>query len=273
MEKFSAMLSRTPAPVTVDRLAGDLRSLGVLPGMTLIVHSSLSAFGWVCGGAPAVILALLEAVGKEGTIVMPTQSSTNSEPRNWRNPPIPESWWETVRQSMPPYRPDLTPSGGMGRVPEAFRKMDGVERSSHPKVSFAACGPNAAHILEGHSLAFPLGEGSPLARLYELDAHVLLLGVDYERCTALHLAEFRGEYPGKKIIREGASVLVEGRQCWVEYDDVDEEDDFGKIGVAFELETNRAVLGSVAQAQSRLVPVRPLVDFAVRWMEENRREV
>lgn len=276
MDKFNDMLARTPAPVTTPMLLRDLRLLGLQPDMTLIVHSSLSSFGWVCGGPAAVILALLEGVGKEGTIVMPTQSAINSDPRHWRNPPIPEEWWETVREEMPAYRPDLTPSGGMGRVPEMFRKMDGVLRSSHPKHSFAAVGANAKQIIDGHELAYSFGDTSPLARLYDADAHILLLGADYESCTALHLAEFRGNYAGKGIVREGAAVLVNGERKWVEYDDMEEGDDFGEIGIAFELQAENADhfrKGYVAQAESRLVRLRPLVDFAIRWMEEHRREV
>ncbi len=273
MEKFMTMLARTAEPVTVEMLVRDLRTLGVGPGMTLIVHSSLSSFGWVCGGAVAVIQALIEAVGEEGTVVMPAQSPINSDPRGWRNPPIPERWWQTVRESMPPYRPDLTPAGGMGRVAEAFRSMEGVLRSNHPKHSFTAFGPRAPQIVEGHSLSFGFGDESPTARLYDADARVLLLGTDYESCTVLHLAEFRAVYAGKATFREGSAILADGRRRWVEYDDLEEVDDFEEIGAAFERETDHAVRGNVAGADARLVPVRPLVDYAVGWMEARRKEV
>ena len=57
-----------------------LLSVGVSKGQTIMVHTSLSSLGFVCGGAQMVIEALIEAVGNEGTIMMPTQSWKNLDP-------------------------------------------------------------------------------------------------------------------------------------------------------------------------------------------------
>src|SRR4051794_5201595 len=91
----------TPPPtgplVTRATLADQLRELGVRPGDILLTHTSLSSLGWVSGGAVAVVQGLLDALGPEGTLVVPTQTGDLSDPAVWRNPPVPGEWWETLR--------------------------------------------------------------------------------------------------------------------------------------------------------------------------------
>ncbi len=261
--------------ITTDSLTRDLLTLGLQPGMTLIAHSSMKSLdGWVCGGPVAVIQALQRVLTADGTLVMPTQTSELSDPAGWSRPPVPETWWETIRQTMPPYDPDFTPTRQMGAIAECFRKAPGVLRSAHPQVSFAAWGKHAAALTADHALPNGLGETSPLGTMYRLDSWVLLLGVSHENNTSLHLAEYRAHYPGKTTITAGAPILVDGQRQWVTFPDIDyDSDDFHAVGTAFEAVAGTAAVvrvGAVAGAECRLMRQRALVDFAVDWMEQNR---
>lgn len=257
-------------PASVESLVADLRALGVPSGATVMVHSSLSRLGYVAGGAQAVVVALLEAVGREGTLVIPTHSGDLSDPAGWRNPPVPEAWWDEIRATMPAYDLRLTPTRAMGSIAECFRHVEGAWRSNHPTVSATAVGPNAEAITSGHELAYGLGESSPQARLYDLDGWVLLLGVSHANNTSLHLAEYRAEFPDKPWTTHSSPVLVDGQRQWVSYADLEERsDDFDRVGEAFAA-TGRESTGRVAAGTSRLCRAREVVDFGVRWMSTHR---
>ena len=262
---------RSPEPVTAGGIAADLDDLGVEPGDTVLVHASLSSLGWVCGGPPAVVDALQRTLTTDGTLVMPTHTPGHSEPSKWENPPVPESWYETIRETMPPFRPEVTPTWGMGAVAECFRSCPGVRRSAHPSLSFAAWGADAEFVTAGHGLDSRLGEESPLARVYDLDGRVLFLGTDHGTNTSLHLAEYRTEGdPG--TVTDGAPVLEDGERRWVTYEDVSIDDgDFPACGEAFEAREPGAVrTGTVGVGPAKLLEIRPMVDFAADWFDANR---
>ena len=269
------VVQKTEAPATIDSLQADFRALGIRSGMVLLVHSSLSALGWVCGGAVAVIMALQEVLSGTGTLVMPTHSTDLTEPSQWENPPVPKSWWPVIRATMPPYHPDLTPTRSMGVIAETFRKQKGVLRSTHPHHSFCAYGDQAPDIINNHSLEFGLGEGSPLARIYDLDGFVLLLGVGHDSNTSMHLAEYRAAFPLKRMVKEGAPISAAGSRRWTAFEDIDlDSSDFEQIGEDFlgSEVGNEVQRGKVGLADCQLMPQRVVVDFTVNWLEENRGE-
>lgn len=259
--------------VTVDTLAAELRALGLPPDATVLLHSSLSALGWVCGGPVAVLLALEQVLGPHGTLVTPTFSTGLSEPSLWRNPPVPPAWWDGIRASMPAYDPTVTPTRQMGALVECFRTWPGTRRSAHPQLSFAARGPQAEAIVGGHALDHPLGERSPLARIYERDGWVLLLGVGHANNTSLHLAEERADYPGKRTMLQGAPLLQDGQRRWATFAMTDPDDgDFTALGADFAEQTGLEHCGPVGAGRALLMPQRALVDFGVAWLPAHRRE-
>lgn len=250
-----------------DRLVRSLRACGVRAGTTLLIHAALRATGL---DADLVREALVEAVGPDGTLVVPTFTEENSDTSDAYRARVrgmtPEQA-TAFRADMPAFDPATTPSRGMGRLAESIRTAPGAIRSSHPQTSFAAVGRQARELLEGHSLTSHLGENSPLGALYRADAQVFMINVDFAVCTAFHLAEYRTKAP----LRSYRCVvpLPGGGKKWTEYEDVQlDQSDFGAIGAAFAWGV--AQNGQLGGRPARLFSVRAAVDHAVVWMTEKR---
>ena len=259
-------IKKSPQPYSKADLMAACENLGLEAGMTLLVHSSLSKIGYVPSGPIAVIQALIDMLTSEGTLIMPTHSADLSDPVNWENPPIPQAWHQTVREIMPAFDPVVTPTRGMGVIPESFRTWPNVLRSNHPQHSFAAWGKHAELIISNHLLPNSLGESSPLARIYELDGHVLLLGVGHGNNTSFHLAEYRANC--RQAVKIGMPVIENGRRRWAEFDDIDiDEECFPEIGTDFEA-AHPIQIGQIGLAEARLFSQKTAVDFATDWLKK-----
>ncbi|CAF1137889.1 unnamed protein product [Adineta ricciae] len=262
--------------LTAERLKEDFRKLGVSFGMTLLVHCSLSKIGWIAGGPVTVIQVLLDLLGPHGTLIMPSHTSDNTDPKYGSNSFIPPEWFDAIRKSLPGYQADITPTFKMGKVSETFRHWPGVLRSQHPLYSVIALGEKAKLITEHHYDS--CGEQSPLARLYACmdNGYVLLLGVQHKNNTSLHLSEYRYQINknSEKSFRCSAAIMDSetNERQWIEWVDYDyRADDFIDIGNAFDSIEGNTKIGKVGLAECKLIPQHLLVDFGVDWMTKNRR--
>ena len=160
----------TPAE-TQHRIARDLAACGLRQGGIVLVHSSLSSLGYVPGGPETVIRGLLEALGPEGTLLLPALS------------------YEYVGAHQPVFDVLHTPSN-VGAIPEHFRTRPGTLRSICPTHSVCGVGPLAEAILGEHHLdETPCGPHSPFRKLRDLDGQILFLGCGLRPNTSMHGVE------------------------------------------------------------------------------------
>ena len=236
--------------VTRSGLRRDLEQLGVQRGDILCVHSSLKRLGLVIGGVRTVIEALLEAVGPEGTVMMPAYSGDLSDPAEWRFPPVSPEFIPQIRAETPPYDPALTPTRGMGAIPEYFRRYPGAVRSPHPQSSFAAIGARATDLVGKHPLPFRFGPESPLGRLKDLRGKVLMLGAPWDTSSFLYLCHFPiGDRPK---IQKLAPMTIDGVTQWVKYDDISYENAWFIPAVTMLVDRGIASVGKTGTTESLL---------------------
>jgi aminoglycoside 3-N-acetyltransferase len=152
-----------------ERIIHDCRVLGLVEGDLLMVHSSYKSLGHVYGGIETVIQALLETIGKTGTLLMPALS------------------WNIQPGDL--FDPVLTPSI-VGAVSEYFRKRVGTQRSFHPSHSVCGVGYRVAEMLDDHvNDITPCGEHSPFRKITEQKGKILMLGCGLKPNTTMHALE------------------------------------------------------------------------------------
>ena len=274
---MEASSSPQPVAITRSRLAADLRRLGVRAGGITIVHTRMSAIGWVIGGSESVVGALLDALGPEGTLM--AYVSWHEHVYNAAD------WPQEHRDAYLAEPPVFDPATGEasrdnGRIPERVRTWPGAERSSHPEASVVAVGPRAGWLVEPHPADDGYGAQSPFARLVEAGGQVLMLGAPLDTVTLLHHAEAIAGPEPKRRVTFRLPVLEHGRVEERTYTDIEtssgaypyeqlglEEDEFVVIARAA-LAAGIGVRGEVGQAESHLFDAGELTAFGVAWLEE-----
>ena len=262
------IINQTKQPLTYDDVRRCFDDLDIRSDDRLVVHSSLSALGYVIGDAHTILRAFLDAL-KHGTLVMPAHSSDWSNPAVWSNPPVPEAWVETMIKTMPAYDKVLTPPRKMGKIAETFLMMKQTIRSDHPQASFAAYGKDAKALTDGHALTPMFGLDSPLGQLYQRGGKILLLGVGFESCSAFHVAEAITGMPPKERI--GSPMMVDGQRQWVWFEDFAyDADDFADIGQTL-VEAGLTTTRPLGNTQVIVVDIKVAIDTAITYMKTKRQ--
>ncbi|PHR62728.1 MAG: AAC(3) family N-acetyltransferase [Robiginitomaculum sp.] len=263
----------------IDKNAGNMMSaaslrlqlsdLGIKHGDCVFAHTSLSQIGWLPNGAQLMAEILVEAVGDTGLICVPTFTGQNTDPANWSRPPVPHAWHAEIRNSMPAFQPEFTPSRMMGAINEVLRTMPEAYRGTHPRSSFAAIGAGAFEVVNEYTLEAEFDDCSALGKLYQKNAKVLFLGTDFANCTCFHLAEHR--VGGLRSLPGGSAMIVDGKRRWVDFAGDDYcDDDFEILGADFASVSKTMKTGKIGRADSKLFSMREAVDFAQNWMDKSR---
>jgi aminoglycoside 3-N-acetyltransferase len=229
-----------------------------------MVHTRMSALGWVVGGSETVVRSLLDVTG---TLMAYASWADHVYALSDR----PDEHREAYAAEPPLWDPatgEVDPD--YGRIPERLRTWPGTLRSVHPEASVVANGPRAEWLVSPHEDGY--GAGSPFARLVEAGGDVLMLGAPLETVTLLHHAEAIASAPGKRMI----TYEIAGRS----YTDIEtsggaypyaslglEADEFEVIA-RDALAAGVGVRGQVGAAECHLFPAAELVRFAVAWIDE-----
>lgn len=228
--------------LSIDEVAGQLRALGVREGGVLLVHTSFRAVRPVQGGPRGLIEAIRAALGPGGTLVMP-------------------SWTGDDDATFDPA--STRAAEDLGVVADTFWRMPGVARSDHP-FAFAAAGPRAAEITSDPLPLPPHIPESPVGRVHDLDGQVLLLGVNHDADTTLHLAELLAGVPYRQP--KFITVMQHGRAVRIDYGENDHCGERFQLADTWLRERGLQAEGRVGHADARLIRARDVVGVALEHL-------
>jgi aminoglycoside 3-N-acetyltransferase len=260
------MLAEAAGLHTRRSLRSDVEAIGLEPGDAVLVHAALRKVGPILGGPDALIGALRDCLGPEGTILGYADWQSEDDVLA-----VPE-----LRDDIPAFDPASSRSiRDNGAFPELLRTTPGALRSASPGASCVALGGRAEWFVADHALDYGYGPHSPFGKLVEAGGKTLLLGAPLDTMTLLHHAEHLANIPGKHIRRYEAPILVDGQVTWRWFEEFDTgdpvvdglpDDYFANIVSDF-LAAGKGRRGVVGAAPSVLVKAAEIVPFAVQWLE------
>lgn len=227
--------------VTKEQIKAGLSELGLRAGDVVVMHSSLSSFGKVAGGAETVVNAVLEALGPTGTLVVPT---FHYEPGIFDH--------------------ENTPSI-VGAITEEVRGRRDAIRSHHPTHSVAAIGPLAEAITEDVEKHDPFGRGSALYKALMVGGKILQLGVTHTTNSTIHVAEELANVPYLERQRRVGIRKPDGTVIykWIRKPGCSQG--FDVVDEAMQ-EQNAISEVMIGKCKARLMSARALVDMAVELL-------
>jgi aminoglycoside 3-N-acetyltransferase len=259
--------------LTRSDLAGDLRRIGLVEGDAVMVHAAFGRVGTVLGGPDALVDAVFDAIGSDGTLLSYQDWELGADVWDEEGRVL-----EAFRDHVPPYDPATArPARDHGILAAVIGTRPGVRRSGNPGASVAALGARAEEFTADHPLDFGYGEGTPFARLTAAGGRVLMVGAPFDTMTILHHAEHLADLPGKRRIHIEYPLATPHGTEWRLVEEFDTgnpvvagpPEDYFRLIVEDYLATGAGRRGAVGKAESVLVDAADIVAFAVAWLEEH----
>ena len=248
--------------VSPEELTEGFRGLDLREGASIMMHASLRSFGTVDGGAAMVLHRLLGVIGKKGTLMMPAFTCVTTHGNSHENHSKPGCWCEGREGRHIPFIPELQPDKEIGEVAHRLCSWPASRRSRHPSYSFVAVGRNCDELVREHPLMNPL---QPIKKMLKYDPYVLMIGVDFDSVTAIHLAEER-KTPSK-FLKERALTVTSKGQVWVEMLGMGCSNGFAKVKPYLSQSDHREA--TIGLTNVELHPMKSLIQTAETLLRDS----
>lgn len=256
-----------------QELAEGFRRLGVRLGDVVMVHASVRSVGAIAGGPDQIHLALRDAVGPSGTLMMYASCPAHYDEVGRGDLSVDEE--AELIEKLPAFDARTARSArDNGALVELFRTWPDVIASDHV-ARFVAWGRHAGHLVNPQPWNYAYGRGSVLERFELLDGRILLIGSDHDTVTFLHYAEHIVDLPGKRVVRFRVPVMQDGVRVWRDMEEFDTSEPvhpsfpariFAEITDSY-IASERLSSGRVGDAECWLIDARGLLDHALAEMK------